>query len=286
MNINTLIPDIQKLLTSKEEWFNAELSASFAQDVATRLSAHFGREKKGSLRLSQMGPRCPKALWHSIHTPEEAEPLPASAIFKYSYGHIIEALAITLAKAAGHEVTGEQDEVTVDGIVGHRDCVLDGCIVDVKSTSTLGFKKFKEKTLASSDSFGYLEQLDGYAVGSLGDPLVKVKDKAYILAIDKTLGHMVLYEHTVRPDHIRGRILQYKEIVGRHEPPVCNCGVVADGKSGNIRLDLKASYSAFKYKCFPNLRTFLYASGPVYLTKVVRKPDVIEVDRHGKMVYN
>src|SRR6266849_6159935 len=40
-----------------------------------------------------------------------------------------------MAKAAGHEVLGEQDELTLDGVVGHRDCVIDGCIVDVKTTS-------------------------------------------------------------------------------------------------------------------------------------------------------
>jgi len=76
-----------------------------------------------------------KPLWHSIHTPEKAEALPAWAEIKYTYGHILEALAISLAKAAGHEVTGEQDAITVDGILGHRDCVIDGCVVDVKSAN-------------------------------------------------------------------------------------------------------------------------------------------------------
>jgi len=233
-----------------------------------------------------MGPQCPCALWHSIHHPELAEKLPPWAEFKYSFGHIIEAQAIMLAKAAGHEVTGEQDAVSVDGIVGHRDCVIDGCIVDVKSAASRSFTKFKDGSIRQDDPFGYLDQLDGYLCGSLQDPLVRVKDRAYLLAIDKQLGHMVLYEHGFREEHIRERIKGYRRIISSDIRPTCNCGTLSDGKSGNIKLDTKASYSPYKYCCFPNLRTFLYASGPIYLTKVVRKPDVMEVDKHGKMVYN
>jgi hypothetical protein len=286
-DINTLIPDIYQLIKRKDGWFNETIAQEFSSEVGTRLRDHLGaKETTPRLRLSQMGPRCPKALWHSIHTPELAEPLPPWAEIKYTYGHILEALAIALAKAAGHTVTGEQDEVIVDGILGHRDCVIDGCVVDVKSTSSYGFNKFKDKTLAQSDSFGYLDQLDGYLVGSSADPLVTVKDKGYLLAIDKTLGHMVLYEHTVREASIRDRIRYAKSIVESDTPPACECQTAELGKSGNIGLDVRASYSPYKFCCFPHLRIFLYASGPVYLTKVVRKPDVIEIDRNGKVVYN
>lgn len=286
-SIYTVVPDIQHLLEQKNGWFSEELSKEFAHEVAIRLHGQLGQQdRKPTLRLSQMGDRCPCALWHSINKPELADPLPPWATFKYSFGHIIEALAVSLMKASGHEVTGEQDELVVDGIVGHRDCVVDGCIVDVKSTSSFGFKKFKDKTLAQDDSFGYLDQLDGYLVGSLEDPLVRVKDRGYILAIDKQLGHMCLYEHFLREKNIRNRIAYYREIVSRDVPPACGCGTVPDGKSGNVKLDTKASYNLYKHCCHPGLRTFLYASGPIYLTKVVRKPDVTEVDKFGKIVYN
>ena len=287
MEIQNLISDIYKLVERKDGWFTAEASGQLSKDISTRLLGQLGAQaRQPYLRLSQMGPRCPRALWYSIHHPELAETLPPWAEIKYSFGHILEALAISLAKSAGHSVTGEQDAVTVDGIVGHRDAVIDGCIVDVKSCSTRSFQKFKDKTIGLDDSFGYLDQLDGYLVGSLEDPLVTIKDKAYLLGIDKTLGHMVLYEHRIREDHIRERISNYRSIVRGPTSPPCTCGVVADGKSGNIRLDTKASYSSFKHVCFPKLRTFLYASGPVYLTRVVRKPDVTEIDKHGNVVYN
>lgn len=281
--INTLIPDIYELVQRKDGWFH-EHSDDFGREVAARTKAHFSDDRKPRLRLSQMGPRCPCALWYSIHHPELGEPLPPAAIIKYSYGHILEALAITLAKAAGHEVTGEQDELSVDGILGHRDCVIDGSIVDVKSASTRSFQKFKDGSISHDDPFGYLDQLDAYLVGSLRDPLVRNKETAYLLAIDKTLGHMVTYEHNIREQNIRKRIQECKSIVGADGPPSCTCKSIPDGKSGNLRLDVKASYNSYKYCCNPGLRTFLYASGPVYLTTVVRKPDVPEITREGRLV--
>jgi hypothetical protein len=283
--IHTLILDIQKLLKTKG-WMTEELLAQFSTEISNRLRVQYNEEHSGGLRLSQMGPKCPCQLWHSYHHPELAEPMPPWAEFKFSFGHIIEAMAITLAKASGHEVTGEQDELNVDGIKGHRDCVIDGCLVDVKSTTSFGFKKFQDGSLAQDDAFGYLDQLDGYLVGSANDPLVKVKDRAYLLAVDKQLGHMCLYEHHLREENIRRRIRDYRQIVEEPVAPGCTCGVIADGKSGNLRLDVKASYNPYKFCCKPNLRTFLYASGPVYLTKVVRVPDVTEIDKNGKVVYN
>jgi hypothetical protein len=282
-SIDHLINDIHALINSKTNWFTQEIADDLAGEITKRLLVHYKpREGRPTLRLSQMGDKCPRALWYSIHHPELAEPLHASAMLKYSYGHIVEAQTISLSKAAGHEVTGEQDELVVDGIKGHRDCVIDGCIVDVKSCSTPSFKKFVDGSIKDSDLFGYLDQLDGYLVGSSDDPLVRSKDTAYILAIDKTLGNMVLYEHRLRialdgSPNINNRIAEVKRIVGQHSPPACNCGTIPDGQSGNIRLDTRASYSPFKQVCFPNLRTFLYSKGPVYLTRVVRVPDVVEI---------
>ncbi len=288
-HIHNLIPDVNALLKRKDGWFTPELAKEFAYEVETRLSASFNRpESKPTLRLSQMGPRCPCALWHSIHKPEEAQALPAGAEFKYAYGHIIEALAVALAKAAGHDVRGEQDTIVVDGITGHRDCIIDGYLVDVKSTSSFGFKKFKSGTIREDDSFGYLEQLDGYGVGSLEDDNVLVKDRGFLWAIDKQLGHMCLYEHKFREAHIHRCIHQAKEVVAQSSAPACTCGVIPDGKSGNLILDTKASYNTFKFSCFPKLRTFLYSDGPRYFTRVVKRPEsrIVEVDKFGKIVYN
>lgn len=285
-NITTLIRDIYHVIESEEGWLTPTNAEGLTGELGRQLVQSSGQKDSGAvLRLSQMGEKCPSQLWHSIHTPSLGEKLPAAARIKYTYGHVIEALVIAMAKAAGHEVTGEQDVLYLDGVKGHRDCVIDGCTVDVKSASSMAYKKFKDGSIKMDDPFGYLAQLDGYCLAAADDPLVRVKDRGYLLAVDKTLGHMCLYEHRVRPDFIKERIESYKRISNLPESPACTCGTVADGKSGNIKLDMRASYNPYKHQCFPNLRTFLYSSGPVYLTKVVRKPDVPEVDRNGKLVY-
>lgn len=281
--IRTLIKDIYGVIDSGS-WFTEHISQGFVGELDRRLVETVNSPQKGAtLRLSKMGPICPRALWFSIHSPTLAEPLPPWAKIKYLYGHILEALVISMAKAAGHEVVGEQDELSVDGVIGHRDCVIDGCVVDVKSSSTRGFQKFKDGSIGTSDDFGYLDQLDGYLLGSLDDPLVRNKRTGYLLAIDKTLGHMVLYEHQLRQASITERIKEYKDIVSRDEAPACTCKSIPDGKSGNLRLDMRASYSPFKYCCRPSLRTFLYADGPRYLTHIERLPDVPELTREGKI---
>lgn len=195
-------------------------------------------------------------------------------------------LTLTQAKAAGHLVEGEQDELIADGVYGHRDCILDGHIVDIKSCGRYGFEKFKKGTIVQDDLFGYLDQLDAYMYASLSDDRVKIHDIGYILAVDKQLGHMCLFEHRLREEHIKDRIANYKTIVSLPEPPACTCKTIRDGASGNMKLDTQASYSVFRHFCHPGLRTFIYANeAPRYLTTVIRAPSVLEVDKYGNPIY-
>jgi hypothetical protein len=289
-DIRRLIPDIYKLLEKPGGWWDEHCSRYFAEDLSRRLASHFTDEKANTLRLSRLGPCCPRALWASIHAPGEAEPILPWVKNKLAFGHYIESQTLAQARASGHLVVGEQDDLYVDGILGHRDAVIDGCVVDVKSTTSIGFKKFKDKSFGQNDGFGYLDQLDAYVVGSREDPLVTVKDRGYILAVDKQLGHMVLYEHFIREDHIHQRISKYKQIVALGSPPPCECGTEALGEGGNVGLDTRASYSAFKYYCFPQLRTFLYSKGPVHLVHVEKRPmnkngPIPEVNRYGQLVF-
>lgn len=287
-NINELIPDIYKYLGGLDDTGRRTLVRDISAHCHSSVEAQLAKPPKDrpTLRLSQMGPRCPRALWYSIHHPELAVPLEPWAMVKFTFGDIIESIPLVLARRVGHEVTGEQSEVWVDGIRGTRDCIIDGCVVDIKSASSRSFQKFKDGSIKANDPFGYLDQLDGYLVGSADDELVRNKTSAYLLAVDKTLGHMVLYEHTGREQSIRERIARYKIIVGASTAPACSCKSVPDGKSGNYKLDITGSYSSYKFCCNPRVRTFLYSDGPRFLTKVVRKPDVPEIDRSGRIVYH
>ena len=71
----------------------------------------------------------------------------------------------------------------LEGIKGSMDCKIDGILCDVKSTSTYGFKKFKENRLEYDDPFGYIDQLSGYGQA-------EGADEAMFLAMDKQNGHL------------------------------------------------------------------------------------------------
>src|SRR5690606_25725922 len=110
------------------------------------------------------------------NTPEDGEPLRPEAYLKFLYGDILEDLLLFLAEAAGHTVVGRQDEQEIAGIKGHRDCVIDGTVVDAKSASSYSFKKFKEGRLREDDPFGYVDQLQSYIHSGQNDPLVTDKE--------------------------------------------------------------------------------------------------------------
>ena len=65
-------------------------------------------------------------------------------------------------------------------------------------------------------------------------------------------------------------------MVAEKQPPERPYKDVADGMSGNRKLGTMCSYCQFKTLCWPGLRTFVYSSGPVFMTKVVKTPNVLE----------
>jgi len=128
----------------------------------------------------------------------------------------------SLRKLQDTPVTGEQDELILDSIVGHRDCVIDGCL------STLSLLVLSRLTSSKVVAFLIaLATLINWTVtffAAKDDPLVTNKSVGYILAIDKQLGHMCLYKHEVsheRQKLLRERIVSYKQISAQSVPPGC-----------------------------------------------------------------
>lgn len=269
-SIKTLIPDIQKRITSGEP-FDEETVVTFGKNLATKLANRLAETRgRPTLRLSNVGTPCERKLWYSINTPEAAAPLSASTRLKFLFGDILEEVVLFLARAAGHKVEKEQEAVHVSGVKGHIDAIVDGELVDVKSASTYSFKKFKEGGLKTDDAFGYLHQLGAYlsAVGG---------KRGHFIAVDKTLGNLTLDTHDKSDVNYEELVEHKKKIIALPEPPPRAYQDEADGKSGNRKLGIACSYCSFKQTCFPGLRTFAYSRGPVFLTKVDRVPDVPEL---------
>jgi hypothetical protein len=196
------------------------------------------------------------------------------------YGHLIEEMLLFLVRMSGHEVTDEQKVCEVEGIVGHMDCKIDGIVTDVKSTSSYGFKKFKDGTLAFDDPFGYIDQIKAYAHSENATQIGW-------LAMDKQNGHLTYLKYDledtnapvyeVLKDSIVERVQHVKKLVEQPQPPVLCNEPIPDGKSGNLKLAVGCSYCQFKQSCYPELRVFLYSTGPKFLTKVENEPKVQEI---------
>jgi hypothetical protein len=229
--------------------------------------------------MSNLGTQCERKLWYQINTPELGEELSPEARMKFLYGDIIEELVLWLAEVAGHEVTGRQTESDIDGVKGHRDAIIDGHLIDVKSASSYGFRKFQGHITPSTDTFGYLTQLGAYQFsrereqeghGSYPVPA--------FLAIDKQLGKLTLdfQPDLGKTDYVE-LVKKKRECISKSVPPARAYFDEPDGKSGNRKLGVACSYCPFYKTCWPGVRTFIYSDGPRFLTTVTRLPNVPEV---------
>lgn len=274
-SIDTLVDDIYGVLVQgvvprpeDVEHFGRQLASL----VADRLQSNL-EPRVPTLRMSNLG-RGDRQLWYELNDPDaKGEELQGHTRLKFLIGDIYESTLLFLARVSGHEVTDEQAEVKLDGIVGHIDAVVDGTVLDVKSASTYAFKKFKDGTLADDDPFGYIEQISGYSTALDTD--------GAFLAGDKQNGHLALLKvpkEDIKALDIEGRIAHIKEVVAAPEMPERCYPDEPMGESGNRVLGINCSYCPFKAKCWVDandgvgLRTFIYSKGPVHFTEVVKEP--------------
>ncbi len=252
-----------------------EFGHTLANLIAERLQPREERERKFTLRMSNIG-KGARQLWYDKHYGRE-EQLPAPTLIKFIFGDIIEQLVLFLAMVSGHKVTHRQAEVKLRDVKGHIDADIDGVTVDVKSASTHSFRKFADGSLVENDPFGYVEQIAGYSKA-------RGTDGAF-LAVDKQNGHLAYLPFTKEEldvFDVEGRIESIKKIVDSPTPPERCYPDEKMGESGNRKLGVNCSYCSHKDRCWADanggigLRTFIYANGPVFFTKIVVEPKVYE----------
>ena len=262
-----------------------DFGENMKQILRDNITEHeFDRRK---LRMSNIGKK-DRQLWYSYNGYKGEELMPHTRI-KFLYGHLIEEMILALTKLSGHDVTDEQKQAEVNGIKGSMDCKIDGVLTDVKSASPYGFKKFKDGSLIDNDPFGYVDQIKGYAHSE------GVTDVGW-LVMDKTNGHLTYLKYDMADESqwywsklnffsIEERIKNIKRVVKSETPPERCYEPIADGKSGNMKLAVGCSYCAYKHECWgKDLRTFIYSTGPRYLTEVKFVPSVLEVDADGNKI--
>lgn len=273
--IETLVEDIYGLFGSSNE-LDKYIADEFAKQLSDTLVSRVTEAKgNNTLRMSNVGSKCLRKLWYTLNEKDQ-EPIPLrkEVRFKFLYGDIIESVVLFLAAEAGHKVEGQQDKLELNGVVGHRDAVIDGVLVDVKSAATYSFQKFKEHLTPENDAFGYIPQLMLYLEASQNDPLVTDKDRAAFLAVDKQLGHICLDIHVKDHTDWSKYIDDTRDVLNRIEPPNRSFEPEPEGKSGNMKLGTNCSYCEWHKVCWPNVQTYLYSTGPKHLVEVVREPNV------------
>ena len=284
-NINTLVKDIMDVVDGKGGWDQA-ITDYLSETIAQVASERFAGEERprDTLSLSGIGKPCERQLWSRVNEPYgKAEVLGAELKGTFFYGDLLEALVIALAKAAGHDVQGEQDVLYVNGIKGHRDCVIDGVTIDVKSASDFSFEKFKRGDIKNNDPFGYMSQLSSYTYAGKDDPLVTEKNKAAFLVIKKNRFELCLDVHdfTDRLPLKEAEVQHKKDMVKGPMPPVPAAAqpVPQSKTSPNMKLSTLCTYCFRKKHCWPEMRTFQYSGGPSHLVKVVKTPNVPEINK-------
>ena len=279
--IETLVEDINKLFTSEDPPIPEKevdtLIDTFAVSIKQHLKTFLYETPRANknLRLSVIG-RPDRQLWYDINQPSD-KPLSSSLRIKFLYGYLLEELLILFSSVAGHKVTHQQKEVTVEGIKGHQDCMIDNFLIDMKSASWRSFQKFKNNTLSEDDPFGYIAQMSAYAEAN------GVEEGGF-LVIDKQSGEICLSKvNSLEMINAKKRITHLKKIIKHKTAPSKCFDDLPEGKSGNRKLDVRCIFCSHKSKCWSDandgkgLRIFQYERGKKYLTQVKREPNVTEI---------
>jgi hypothetical protein len=278
--IDTLVSDIEEVIYGRGGWYSA-IGELLGNNIASASNKRFSKpqEPRGYLSLSSIGTPCKRKLWYKINKPGMGEPLDAKMLLKFFYGDMIEELILAMVEASGHKLEGMQDRLNVHGIRGHRDAVIDGMTIDVKSCSPYAFKKFRDGELRDNDPFGYISQLSSYVYAGKDDPLVTDKTRGAFLAIDKVNGEICLdvYDFTEELKIKEQEMLAAKDLVAGDIPTERISPVPASKSSPNTKLDKSCQFCEYKKVCWPNLKMYQYSYGIEYLVHVEKPPKVPEV---------
>ena len=283
--IDTLVADIYSLFESSVPDMSDDEVDNIIDKFGDALKVHLKRfiyeeeRRRDTLRLSAIG-KPERQQWYSASPHSKVKEnieLQGKDKIKFLYGYILEELLLTLSSLAGHEVKDEQKEVSIEGVLGHQDAVIDNVLIDCKSSSGRGFDKFKNNYVSSDDPFGYIAQISSYAEAN-------GLTEAAFLAINKQTGEICLSKvHSMEMINASNRVKYIKDMVNQSNPPAKCYSDVPDGKSGNRKLDVGCIYCDYKRDCWKDandgqgLRVFDYATNPRYLTQVFKMPNVEEI---------
>ena len=282
-DLSTVVPHIYEDLEGLSRGDALNISDELLDEVTDNIKSAIKswanptpRDTNFTVRMSNVG-KPARQLWFEKKDENLNSHIDAPTQIKFLYGHLLEEILLMLVKASGHEVTDQQKEVEVNGIVGHMDCKIDGEVVDVKTASRFAFNKFKNNKLAEDDPFGYLGQLSGYEAA-------EGTNNGGFLVINKESGELCMHLPNQEDKvDIPSKINSLIPTLDLDTMPELCYNTIPDGVKGNMKLPKTCAWCKYKYECHKDsndgqgLRTFKYSSGLTYLTKVVSEPKVEEL---------
>jgi len=149
--LDTLVQDIYALYDPEYDHIVDEENLDiFAEECKNILRSRLRKQDNSgrrAVRFSGLG-KPDRQVWMDAHPdPDNEEKLLPKTYLKFQYGDLIEQLLLFLTREAGHTVTATQGQVEINGVTGSIDAIVDGVVVDVKSASPYGYKKFEQNSV-------------------------------------------------------------------------------------------------------------------------------------------
>lgn len=257
---------LEKASRGEGEGLPPHLIEEFKEMCGSAIERQFARKPEYRVRMSGVGkPLCQQKM--SIREDREEE-VDYTLVMKFLFGDLIEAVAVTVLKASGVEIQGEQESVSLDiggtTLRGTYDVKIDNKIYDIKSAAPGSFSmKFAANrgynNIKKDDVFGYVPQ------GYLYSEAAGTSFGGWI-AINKATGEWAVCEAPLVQDEDREKALtladnNIKEVL--NNPTIDKCftdsietykdkatGTVK--KTGNRLMDRTCGYCGFKKYCWPD----------------------------------
>jgi len=240
--------------------FSEETAKKIGAEVADAVIRQFGSGKSRGdfrLRMSNIGrPTC--QLWFEKNKPETALPKPTTFVMNMMLGDIVEAVFKGLLVESGVDFD-DTDKVTLKvgdsndtRVSGSYDLVMGGAVDDIKSASDWSYRnKFDSyDTLKSSDPFGYVGQLAGYAQAS-------DKRAGGWWVVNKANGSFKYVPAAINMKEELSKLKDTVEKVNENKFERCFEAVPETyrGKpSGNMVLNDNCKFCDYRFECWPDMQ--------------------------------
>ncbi len=238
----------------KEEWI---VAAGEAFADAIRRKVKEGKRTFKGLRTSNIGKPLCQLQQEQMGTDQGR--MPYNHVVRMLIGDAVEQVIELAVKASGVNITGGKNRVKLlvneTTIPGEDDINLDDEVWDIKSSSPYLFEhKWNDgwNGVYHKDTFGYVEQLYGYA---------KAQNKGMggWIVVDKSSGEIRVIKATPTPEqlaHIEAKVSDTEQAI-REKRPFVKCFDAEEEyfrkkPTGNKLVPTVCTFCPFIHSCWPN----------------------------------